>query len=130
MSNVIQIGGSALFRLDARDDSEQSRTVTGTVSTDDIGRTYVAKVPSTGNQYCLKIRPTAVVPAGGTMPVNVTVSAVDDRGVSLSPQVFPFVIQGPPLPPAATHVVISEGPFIVDGSYVAPADPGSGTISL
>ncbi len=68
--------------------------------------------------------------AGTLVPVDVTVNAIDVRGMPLAPQVFNFQIQGPPLPPAATHVVISEGPFVVDGSYYAPPDPGSDTISL
>lgn len=126
---TISNGAAALFRIAGKDDSQQYRFIGGTISTDDVAHSYVAKVASTADQFCLKSRAGSVA-AGAIVPVNVTVNAVDDRGTALPAQVFNFQLQGPPLPPAATHVVMYEGPIGVDSSYSAPVDPGSGTIPL
>ncbi len=121
--------GAAIFRINGTDASGTYRVITGTMTTSDAVRSYVAKVTGETNKYVLKARVGATA-AGTTAPVNVTVNAVDDRGTSLAPQVFNFEIQGPALPPPATNVIISEGPFVVDSMFVPPPDPGSGTIPL
>lgn len=126
---TITPGGAAIFRINGTDDPGTYRAITGTISTNDFVRSYISKVPAELNKFVLKARPGATA-AGTTVPVNVTVNAVDDRGNALAPQVFNFEIQGPALPPPATHVIISEGPFTVDSTYVPPPDPGSDTISL
>lgn len=125
---TIPNGGAALFRIAGKDDTEQYRFIGGTISTDDFANSYIFKVPMNQDRFGLKSRPGSV-PAGTIAPVNVTVNAVDDRGVALPPQVFNFQIQGPPLPPAATHVVMYEGPNGVDGSF-SSIEPGSATIPL
>jgi len=127
--NTIAPNGSALFRIAGKDDSDTYRAITGTISTSDTVHSYIAKVVGTDDRYCLKSRPDSIA-AGATVSVDVTVNALDAQGGVLPPFVINFQLQGPPPPPNATHVVMYEGPFGVDGGYSAPADPGSGTISL
>ncbi len=126
---TINHSAGAVFRIAGKDATEQTRAITGTIGVSDYAIAYIAKVVPTADQFCIKARPGAV-PAGVMAPVDVVVNASDDRGTPLPPQVFNFQIQGPALPPPATHVIISEGPFGVDSSYSAPPDPGSGTIGL
>jgi len=122
-------GAGAVFRIAGKDDTEQYRAITGVISTSNPAVAYIAKVPSgQPDQFCIKSRPGSVA-AGAMVPFVVTVNAIDDRGTALPPQVYNFQVQGPPLPPPATHVVMYEGPFDVDSSYVI-ADPGTGTINL
>ncbi len=122
--------GTSIFRLAGKDDSEQTRDITGSATIDDFAKAYFAKVAGTGNQYMFVSRGGTTVAAGTTAAVNVTVNALDDLGNPVTPFVIPFAIIGPALPPPATHVVISEGPFGADKGSTTPADPGSATISL
>ncbi len=126
---TITPNGAAIFRINGTDASGTYRVITGTMTTSDSVRSYVAKITGETNKFVLKARVGATA-AGTTAPVDVTVNAVDDRGIPLAPRVFNFEIQGPALPPPATNVIISEGPFVVDSMFVPPPDPGSGTIPL
>ncbi len=125
---TIAENSAALFRIAGKDATEQDRVITGSISTSDTTRSFIGKVASQTNQYYLKSRLGTTAP-GTFAPVDVTVNAIDTAGNPLAPQVFNFQIQGPALPPPATHVVISEGPITVDGSYPT-TDPGSATIPL
>lgn len=124
---TINNGAVALFRIAGKDDSQQYRAITGSISTDDYTHSFVAKVPGQADQFALKSK-LNTVPAGTMAPVNVTVNALDDRGNALPAQVFNFQISGPPLPPPATHVVMYEGPFPSDTTTAV--DPGSASTSL
>ncbi len=104
--------------------------MTGSATVDDFAKAYFAKVSGTPDQYMFVSRGGTTIAAGATVTVNVTVNSMDDTGAALPPFVIPFAVSGPPLPPPATHVVISEGPFGADKGSTTPADPGSATISL
>ncbi len=132
MATLVPNNTCSIFRLAGKDDTETSRVITGAVTIDDVTHCYVAKMPPVvgGDQYILVGRDSSLA-AGATADVNITVNAKDDRGVDIMPLVVAFTLAGPPLPPAATHVVVSEGPFGRDKiGFTPPADPGSGTIAL
>lgn len=115
------------FRIDGKDDDSNVRAITGTAVISNTTASYLAKVPGTTNQYCFVARAGTVIPAGSSIDVNVVVTASDDRGNALPPVTIPFSIPGPPLPPPATHVVVSASSTTQN---TPPADPGTDTISL
>ncbi len=123
---------TSIFRLAGKDDSEQTRVITGTATVDNFALAYFGKVAGVGNenQYMFVSRGGTTVPAGTTAAVNVTINALDDLGNPVTPFVIPFAIIGPALPPPATHVIISEGPFGAGKGSTTPPDPGSATITL
>lgn len=119
----IPYGQVATFRLDARDDNETSRPAHGSITVDNPAIAYMA-IASNGT-YCLV--PRGTLAAGATAPVSVLVDAINDRSEPLPGLTIPFQVEGPPLPPAATHLVISEGPTArsTDIGFPLPADPGA-----
>jgi hypothetical protein len=127
----IPVGQVALFRILPEDDTGTPRAASGTLSISDPTLAYVAKMPGQANQYVVVSRANASPAAGTIAPVNVTVATQDDTGAALPALVIAFQIAGPPLPPAATHVVVSEGPTVRDLiGFTPPNDPGSDTIPL
>jgi hypothetical protein len=120
----------SLFRIDGQDATGTVRATSGTMTVSDVVHCYVAKVAGQANQYVIVSRNNSL-PAGGSTTVTVTENAVDDRGNALPPLVQTFDLSGPPLPPPATHLVLSEGPINIDQSGgPKAADPGSATIAL
>jgi hypothetical protein len=127
----IPVGQVALFRLLPEDDNGTTRAASGTLSISDPTLAYVAKMPGQANQYIVVSRVGIAPPVGTVAPVNVTVATQSDTGVELPPVVIPFQIPGPPLPPPATHIVVSEGPTVRDLiGFTPPPDPGSSSIPL
>lgn len=106
------------------DDSEVPRAVAGTVSVSPVAAGYIAKAGPGEFYYKAYALPTT---PGVNIPVTVTFSCVDAASNPLPPLVANVILAGPPLPPNATHLNITEGP--TTGRYPVLADPLSGTIS-
>lgn len=65
--------------------------------------------------------------AGASVTVNVTCAGVNLRGDAITPLVLDFELQGPPLPPPATHLIVVGASL---SSEPAPTDPGTDTVTL
>lgn len=130
----IPVGQVALFRLLPEDDAGTVRVASGNLTLSDTVLAYVVRMPPQGGQaqqYCLVSRVGVAPPAGTMAQLTVTANTQDDTGASLPPLVIPFQIPGPPLPPPATHIVVSEGPIVRDLiGFTPPPDPGSPSIPL
>ena len=115
--------------IQALDDAGTVRVLTAETATiaPDTTLAYIAK---NGAGIMLVSRGTGI-PQGGSAPITVTLSGVAADGATpLIDDVHSFSLQGPPLPPLASHFVAS-GPVVRDTIGVTlPADPGSVTISL
>jgi hypothetical protein len=115
--------------VQALDDNGVNRVLTTETATitPDSSLAYIAK---NGSGLMLVHRGTGIAP-GGSVPITVTISGVAaDGSTPVSDDVFTFSLQGPPLPPLATHFTASA-PNVRDTIGVTlPADPGADTISL
>ncbi len=118
-----------LSSVQAVDDNGVPRTVTAETATlaPDSSLAYIAK---NGSGLMLVSRGTGIA-QGASVPVTVTLSGIGADGATpLIDDVYSFSLQGPPMPPLATHFT-AAGPNVRDTIGVTlPADPGSDTISL
>ncbi len=120
---------AVISSVQALDDNGVPRILTSETATlaPDSSLAYIAK---NGSGLMLVHRGTGIAP-GGSVPVTVTLSGVGADGTTpLIDDVYSFGLQGPPLPPLATHFT-AAGPNVRDTIGVTlPADPGADTISL
>lgn len=108
------------------DGSEIQRTVTGTVTVSNYAAAYVAK---SGTAYFVKPNASVFpIAPGSSMVVTASFNCLDAAGTPLPPAVVDVILQGPPLPPVATHLNITEGP--TTGRFPVLSDPGSATINF
>jgi hypothetical protein len=121
-------GNVAFFKVQAQDDGGTSRAATAaTVTLDRTDAGYIAPTGEPGKLVFVS-KP---VPAGTVTTVTATITAKNDRGADLPAYVMLFDVQGPPLPPAATHIAVTEGPFVRDTIGISvPPDPGTASVSF
>lgn len=119
----------AVFRVAGIDAGGIARAITGTATIDSYTAAYLAK--NAGGQLMLITRPAAIPAPGASVPAVVTIQANDAQGNPLPPLALNFQLNGPPPPPNADHLVISEGPIVRDKLGVTiPPDPGAASIPL
>ncbi len=125
MNFTLPVGGTAILGGIAGDDSsgnaESLTSLTATI--DDTTDAYISHI----NSNSLYVKDRGIQPAGTTKTVNVTLNAKSADGTVLPSVVVPFDLQGPPLPPQATHLVFNAP--VLDNPLLV-ADPGVDTVVL
>lgn len=99
-----------------------------TITTDNYAQAYVAPGPSNAQLPQCVVVSKLPIPAGQSIPINVTVNMQDVNGTPLPTVTLPFLLQGPPAPPPASVI-------FVDGVGAAnltnpPGDPGQATVTF
>src|SRR5581483_10924355 len=91
---------SLIAKGDSNDD-ESLESLTATI--DNPTAAYVAAGSAPGE---FLVVPKLVPPAGQSVTVNVTLNGVNLAGNPITPLTLDFELDGPPLPPPATHVTV------------------------
>lgn len=128
MNTVVPPDQIAIFGVFPVDASGTARAATGTIAIDDYMSAYVAK--NAGGQVVVVTRSGAIPAPGATKAVNVSISGNDAAGNALPVLTLGFDLQGPPLPPNATHFVTANMAVRDKIGYPVPGDPGSPSIPL
>ena len=111
-----------------KDADGNQETITGrSASVDNYAAAFVANVPGSGSGQ-LYVVSKGTIPQGGSVSVNVTISATNAAGNQIS-VVQPVTFQGPPLPPPAVTLTITAGVQAAN-AFNTPADPGQASITF
>jgi hypothetical protein len=93
---------------------------------DDYADAYIAK--DNANALWLIPRNPNSIPQGGSKTVNVTLTGTSQDGGALPSTQFLVVLEGAPIPPQATQIIVSS--FGSLQMLSIPPDPGSATVTL
>ncbi len=100
----------------------------GTMTISSTVNAFVTKIGV--GTYQISTRTEAIPAPGAHVPVSLTINAVDAYGATVPPQVFPFILDGPPPPPGVSEITLINGSDQPKFNYPSPPDPGSATIDL
>jgi hypothetical protein len=128
-STIIPPGNFATLNLAGLDINGTSEAVHGTAVVSDYTQAY-CQANYAGVPLQFAIVPKVTPPAGAVSNITVTFSSTAADGSVLPAFVEAYTLQGPPLPPPATH--LAQLGNVVSGFAGKPAtvDPGSGTVSF
>lgn len=128
MNTVVPDGNVAIITYAGADDADNPKPLSAlSVTIDSYSDAYVAAIEGT-NQVMLVQKVSQ--PEGQTKTVNLSFNGVSQDGTHLPPNVVPFDLSGPPAPPQATQVLISQIVVRDTIGITVPPDPGNATVQL